>query len=86
MKDSSMLKKEAEELKASIVKADAGPQKEQDALEKMQEKLRVLEVQSEINIPEVRWNVANGMGECQHQQSFRHELKDLNSRHVTAGS
>ncbi|KZP30385.1 PEBP-like protein [Athelia psychrophila] len=63
MKDSSMLKKEAEELKASIVKADAGPQKEQDALEKMQEKLRVLEVQSEINIPEVRWNVANGMAD-----------------------
>lgn len=81
MKDSSALKKEAEELKASIAKGEAG-----NALEKMQDKLRVLEVQSEINIPEVRWKVANGMGECHHQESNLHKLKDLNSRHVPAGS
>lgn len=62
MKDSSTLKKEAQQLKISIEKAEASPQREDDALEKMKEKLRVLEVQSEINIPEVRWKVANGMG------------------------
>lgn len=31
-------------------------------LERMREKLHVLRVQSEVNLPEVRWRVANAMG------------------------
>jgi large subunit ribosomal protein L35 len=34
----------------------------QEALEKMREKLYILQVQSQINLPEVRWRVANSMG------------------------
>lgn len=62
MKDSAALKKEAEELKIAI-QQEAASEKDGDALEKQRQKLHVLEVQSEINLPEVRWKVANGMGE-----------------------
>lgn len=64
MKDSSALKKEAEGLRTSIKKEEGNSDRDEVALEKLRAKLNVLEVQSEINIPEVRWKVANGMGEC----------------------
>jgi large subunit ribosomal protein L35 len=60
MKDSSALKREAKELRAAISEQENG---DEDALEKIRAKLNILEVQSEINLPEVRWRVANGMGE-----------------------
>ena len=30
----------------------------------MREKVGVLEIQSEANLPDVRWKARNGMGEC----------------------
>ena len=33
-----------------------------EELEKMLEKLNIVEVQSEVNLPEVRWKVNNAMG------------------------
>lgn len=62
MKDSSNLKKEAEELKASIEAEEKSSNKDEASLETKRKKLAILEVQSEINIPAVRWKVANGMG------------------------
>jgi large subunit ribosomal protein L35 len=63
MKDSAALNKEAEEYRAAIAKEEGTPDRDELALEQKREKLNVLEVQSEINLPEVRWKVANGMGE-----------------------
>ena len=62
MKDSAALKKEAKRLKVALAMEEKPPEKEQGALEKKREKLSILEIQSEINLPEVRWKVANGMG------------------------
>ena len=33
-----------------------------EELEKMLEKLNIIEVQSEVNLPDVRWKVNNAMG------------------------
>ena len=63
MKDSAALNKEAEEYRAAIAKEEGTPDRDELTLEQKREKLNVLEVQSEINLPEVRWKVANGMGE-----------------------
>ncbi|KAJ7194173.1 phosphatidylethanolamine-binding protein, partial [Mycena pura] len=35
----------------------------EERLEHMREKLHILDVQSEVNLPEVRWSVANGMAD-----------------------
>jgi large subunit ribosomal protein L35 len=61
-KDSAALKKETEELQVIISKEEEDPERDEVALQKKREKLNILEVQSEINLPEVRWQVANGMG------------------------
>ena len=62
MKDSAALKREAKELRAAISKQEEAPERDEDTLGKKWAKLNILEVQSEINLPEVRWKVANGMG------------------------
>lgn len=62
-RDSSNLKNEAHELKVAIAKAEAAEMTDEKALEKLTQKLKVVEVQSQINLPSVRWIVANGMGE-----------------------
>lgn len=65
--DSIQLLNEARELEALVVKQERIVQRPGDepeveeALEKMREKLYILQVQSEINLPEVRWRVANAM-------------------------
>lgn len=75
-RDSAALKAEVEELRRHIeaeerryqelVKADGkGENGEAHALdielEKLREKLHIIEVQSEVNLPDVRWKVANAM-------------------------
>ena len=61
-KDSRLLKKEVECLKTSIENLEKAPEKDEKALQAMKQKLGVLEVQSEVNLPDVRWKCANGMG------------------------
>jgi hypothetical protein len=72
-KDNMLLRKEVAEFKALIAEKESkitelgGPmadaaRDEEEALEKMREKLYILQVQSEVNLPEVRWRVANAMG------------------------
>jgi hypothetical protein len=64
-RDSAALKKQCEGLRAILRKLDAGEEVKDDQMSgKLKEKLRILEVQSEINLPSVRWTIANGMGEC----------------------
>jgi large subunit ribosomal protein L35 len=71
--DSIALKQEAVTLQEAIARAKEVPQSDTNALQALEEKLRILEVQSEINFPEVRWKCANGMGK---------QVGDLTSRYV----
>jgi len=50
----TMTIKETEDARATINKLD-------DELEALRAKLRILEVQAEANLPNVRWRVANAM-------------------------
>jgi large subunit ribosomal protein L35 len=67
------LKEEANALQGAIARAKEAPQPDKDALQALEEKLRILEVQSEINFPQVRWKCANGMGK---------QVSTLTSRHI----
>ena len=68
--DSVRLKEEAKVLKRRIdeeveaIKAisEMEEREGEELLEMMREKLETLEVQSEVNLPEVRWRVSNAMG------------------------
>ena len=60
--DSKALTKELEELRKSLSAAETeGDAERQQALA---ERVRILEIQSQVNLPEVRWKAANGLGEC----------------------
>jgi hypothetical protein len=37
-----------------------------EGIEDAKEKLSVLEIMAQVNLPEVRWKAANGMGLCFH--------------------
>lgn len=62
--DSQRLKAEMVEVRNYIAEAEnmGEAERDEEALEKLREKLNILEIQSEINKPAVRWNFANGMG------------------------
>jgi large subunit ribosomal protein L35 len=57
-KDSGNLKNELAEVKAQL---DSGKLSSEEA-DKLTEKAHILEVQSEINLPSVRWKMRNGLG------------------------
>jgi large subunit ribosomal protein L35 len=63
MKDSAALKKEIGELGASIQREEGALERDEAALETKRKRLDILKVQSEINLPEIRWKVANGMAD-----------------------
>ncbi len=65
LRDAAFAKKELEELQAKVKAEEAKPEGERDeqALEEMRKKVRVLEIQGEANLPDVRWKARNGMGE-----------------------
>ena len=77
LRDAQFLRKELEELQAKVKAEEAKPEGEKDeaALEEMREKVRILEVQSEINLPEVRWKARNAMG-----QSVAILVKHMNAK------
>ena len=71
--DSIQLSKEVKELEARIAEGELKfresdgqtvetTRENDEVLEKMRERLYILQVQSKINLPEVRWKVANAMG------------------------
>jgi hypothetical protein len=44
--------------------AENSPNPDPEFIKGLEEKLAVLEVQSEVNRPDVRWHFRNGLGEC----------------------
>ncbi|KAL4065768.1 phosphatidylethanolamine-binding protein [Scleroderma yunnanense] len=61
--DSETLKAEAQQLHASLQKEKTAPEPDREAIHEMERKLGILEVQSQVNLPEVRWKVRNGMAD-----------------------
>ena len=55
--DSEMLKQDIQNLQASLAAATRASEREQ-----LQEKINYLGIQCKINLPEVQWKCANGMG------------------------
>lgn len=62
-RDSKLRKQELEEYRTLLQKAESTPDWNPEDLERLKEKIHILEVQSEINLPSVRWKARNGMGE-----------------------
>ena len=60
--DSEALKLEIQDVQASLEVAKQAPEPDPVAVRQMEEKLSYLEIQSNINFPEVQWKCANGMG------------------------
>ena len=62
--DSQNLKDELMEVTKELRAAGSVPVAERDVarVEFLQEKAHILEIQSQINLPDVRWKAANGMG------------------------
>ncbi|TFK99620.1 phosphatidylethanolamine-binding protein [Pterulicium gracile] len=74
LKDSSRLKGEAEAVRKEISNLEAnsnGAEDDSGKLADLKKLLNTLEVQSEVNIPEVRWSVANAMVDM-NKPSHRH--------------
>ncbi|EGN94120.1 hypothetical protein SERLA73DRAFT_188707 [Serpula lacrymans var. lacrymans S7.3] len=61
--DSVLLKKEVESLKDALKQVEEAPEKDEDLVKVMKEKLSILDVQSEVNFPEVRWKCTNGLAD-----------------------
>lgn len=63
--DSELLRGELAELREKLRAEEAKPEggKDEEALKEMQEKVKILEIQSAVNLPDIRWKANNGMGE-----------------------
>ena len=60
--DSEALKQEMQDVQVSLTASKQALDPDPMAIEQLEEKLNYLEIQSEINFPEVQWKCANGMG------------------------
>lgn len=60
--DSEALKLEMQEVQTALMAAKQATEPDPVAIKQMEEKLDYLEIQSEINFPQVQWKCANGMG------------------------
>jgi len=61
--DSHALKAEAQYNRSALREAEGSPNPDPELIKGLKEKLAILEVQSEVNRPEVRWNFRNALGE-----------------------
>ncbi|KAG6332502.1 hypothetical protein ID866_6587 [Astraeus odoratus] len=61
--DSETLKGEVRNLYAKLEEAKAAPDADAEVIRKLEKKIDILEVQSHVNLPEVRWKVKNGMAD-----------------------
>lgn len=61
--DSHALRAEAQYNRSALREAESSPNPDPELIKSLKEKLAILEVQSDINRPEVRWNFRNGLGE-----------------------
>lgn len=60
--DSKVLTQELEDVRKALQAAEM--EGDVDRQQALVEKVKILEVQSQVNLPEVRWKAANGLGEC----------------------
>lgn len=61
--DSHALRAETQYTRSALREAESSPNQDPQLLEGLKEKLAILEVQSEVNRPEVRWYFRNGLGQ-----------------------
>ncbi|KAF9242381.1 phosphatidylethanolamine-binding protein [Melanogaster broomeanus] len=59
--DSAAVKLEIQDMQALLEAAKKAPEPDTEATREMEEKLEYMQIQSEINFPEVQWKCANGM-------------------------
>ncbi|KAI0358822.1 PEBP-like protein [Trametes cingulata] len=73
LKDAAFIRKELEALRAELAEAERKPEGERDeaALQSMRERVGILEIQSEVNLPDVRWKARNGMADMS-KPIYRH--------------
>lgn len=64
--DSRALKAEAQYNRSALREAESSPNPDPELIKSLEEKLAILEVQSDVNRPEVRWKFRNGLGEHPH--------------------
>ncbi|KAI6128699.1 phosphatidylethanolamine-binding protein [Pisolithus croceorrhizus] len=57
------IKADSEALEAVLVKTKANADVNMEAVQEMEKKLEILQIQSQVNLPEVRWKVKNGMAD-----------------------
>jgi large subunit ribosomal protein L35 len=62
--DSATLKSEADYCRNQLQQAEAAVNSDPATLQQLRDKLYKLEVESEVNLPDVRWKFRNGMGKC----------------------
>lgn len=60
--DSHALRAEAQYNRSALRAAESSPDPDPELIKGLKEKLAILEVQSEVNCPEIRWNFRNGLG------------------------
>jgi large subunit ribosomal protein L35 len=77
--DSYALRAEAQYNRSALQEAESSSNPDPELIKGLKEKLTILEVQSEINRPEVRWNFRNGLGEfpCLRNPSQSHDLRSF---------
>ena len=63
LQDSHALRAEAQYNRSALREAESSPNPDPELIKGFKEKLAILEVQSEVNRPEVRWNFRNALGE-----------------------
>ncbi|KAI6022597.1 phosphatidylethanolamine-binding protein [Pisolithus marmoratus] len=61
--DSEALKTQEQQLKAALAETKASTDSTTEAAQEMEKKLDILQIQSQVNLPEVRWKVKNGMAD-----------------------
>ncbi|KAI0825354.1 phosphatidylethanolamine-binding protein [Trametes gibbosa] len=71
LKDAAFMRKELEQLRAAVEAEEKKPERDEVALESLREQVRVLEIQSEVNIPEVRWKAKSGLADMS-KPIYRH--------------
>lgn len=60
--DSEALGVELESLRKVLEERKAAAEPNAEDIRNIEKKMEILEVQSQVNLPEVRWKVANGLG------------------------
>lgn len=61
-KDSEAIKREVEQYKKRLEDARQASEPDAVSIKQLEDKLHILEVQSEVNLPDVRWKFRNGLG------------------------